>query len=130
MPPHPLLTSWGGGESDALLDLSKITSLHLDADMVVLSACNTGSKAHGRSMRTDDGGEDGQGATARGKVANLIRLGAGDGEALGGVVTSFVEAGTRNVIVSNWEVDSATTQSLMTGLFEQKGIQLGKLTLC
>jgi CHAT domain-containing protein len=113
-----LLTSYGGPGSDALLGLSKITSLRLDADMVVLSACNTGSNAHGRALLqpADATGSGG------GKAVALIRLGAGDGEALGGLVTSFVEAGARNVVVSSWEVDSATTQSLMTGLFDQKGV--------
>jgi CHAT domain-containing protein len=40
-----LVTSWGGPGSDALLDLRKIPSLHLDADLVVLSACNTGANS-------------------------------------------------------------------------------------
>jgi len=33
-----------------------------------------------------------------------------------------VEAGARNVVVSNWEVDSATTARLMIYLFKQRGI--------
>lgn len=112
-----LLTSYGGEGSNALLDLAKITTLHLDADMVVLSACNTGSNAHGKS-RADDPTAPTQ---ARVKAA-ILRLGAGGGEALGGLVTSFVQAGARNVVVSNWEVDSRTTEKLMIALFNRKGV--------
>jgi hypothetical protein len=112
-----LLTSFGGQGSDALLDLNNITALHLDADMVVLSACNTGSNAHGKS-RADDPNAPTQ---ARVKAA-ILRLGAGGGEALGGLVTSFVQAGARNVVVSNWEVDSRTTERLMISLFNHKGV--------
>ena len=112
-----LLTSFGGPGSDALLDLNNITSLRLDADMVVLSACNTGSNTHGHARADDAAGP----AQARVKAA-ILRLGAGGGEALGGLVTSFVQAGARNVVVSNWEVDSRTTERLMITLFSQKGV--------
>jgi len=116
-----LLTSFGGEGSDALLDLNKITTLHLDADMVVLSACNTGSNAHGRPA---EGGKP----IGRSKLAAAPKLGSGGGEALGGLVTSFVQAGARNVVVSNWEVDSATTERLMIALFKQRHIsQAGAL---
>jgi CHAT domain-containing protein len=37
-------------------------------------------------------------------------------------VTSFVQAGARNVIVSNWEVDSGTTERLMTSLFKHRDV--------
>ena len=87
-----LLTSLGDGRSDALLDTVDIPRLRLDADMVVLSACDTG--------RTADG--DG-------------------GEALGGLVSTFVEAGARNLVVSNWEVDTKATEQLMTAMFADKG---------
>ena len=88
-----LLTSLGEGDSDALLDVRKIPDLVLDADMVVLSACDTG--------RTADGGDG--------------------GEALGGLVSTFVEAGARNLVVSNWEVDTKATEQLMTAMFADKG---------
>jgi|GEM_PF-1727888 len=108
-----LLTSFGGEGSDALLDLPKISSLHLDADMVVLSACNTGSNAHGKAQKEGDPSGDKPGANS---------VSAGGGEALGGLVTSFVQAGARNVVVSNWEVDSVTTAKLMITLFQQKQV--------
>jgi len=117
-----LLTSFGGQASDALLGLDKIARLRLDADMVVLSACNTGTNAHSRPADYADAK-----AVGRSKLATP-KLGSGGGEALGGLVTSFVEAGARNVVVSNWEVDSGTTERLMIAMFSQKGIsQAGAL---
>jgi hypothetical protein len=86
-----LLTSLGDSDSDALLDVIKIPNLHLDADMVVLSACDTG-------------------------------VSAGGNETLGGLVTSFVQAGARNLVVSNWHVESKATEQLMSTMFAQKGV--------
>jgi CHAT domain-containing protein len=43
-------------------------------------------------------------------------------------VTAFVQAGARNVVVSGWEVDSATTARLMIAMFNQRRIsQAGAL---
>ncbi len=121
-----LLTSFGGPGSDALLGLDKIARLRLDADMVVLSACNTGTNAHSHPADYADTGSGGA-PVGRSRFATP-KLGNGGGEALGGLVTSFVEAGARNVVVSNWEVDSGTTERLMTAMFNQKGIsQAGAL---
>jgi CHAT domain-containing protein len=89
-----LVTSLGSKPSDdALLGVAEIPSLDLDADIVVLSACDTGKS---------------QGAGA---------------EAVGGLVTTFVEAGARNVVVSNWEVDSEATERLMTAMFGSSNLQ-------
>jgi len=74
---------------DGLLTASEIASLTLDADLVVLSACNTA--ASGSSS-----------------------LGGG---ALEGIADSFFAAGARAVLASHWEVPSAATQKLMTGVF-------------
>jgi CHAT domain-containing protein len=73
---------------DGLLDASEIATLRLDADWVVLSACNTA-------------GPDG-------------RLG---GEALSGLARAFFYAGARALLVSHWEVASLATVELTTGLF-------------
>ena len=120
--PTSLLTSHGGDGSDALLDLGKITTLHLDADMVVLSACNTGSNGHAQTRAPDADAAKAAGSASRTRGAPIPRLGSGGGEALGGLVTSFVQAGARNVIVSNWEVDSGTTERLMTSLFKHRDV--------
>ena len=93
-----LVTSQGGSDSDSLLDASEIPGLQLDADLVVLSACDTGAGL-------DDGG---------------------GGAALGGLVSTFTYAGARNLLVSNWEVDSAATEILMSAVFKSKAATQGE----
>jgi CHAT domain-containing protein len=90
-----LVTSLDPQTGDGLLDVEQIPDLKLDADIVVLSACNTARNKQG-STDVADGAE-----------------------AVGGLVTTFVEAGARNVVVSNWEVDSGATADLMTTMFDQ-----------
>ncbi len=92
-----LVTSLGGPGSESLLDTGAIPDLQLDADLVVLSACNTGA-----------GLED-----------------TGGGAALGGLVSTFTYAGARNLLVSNWEVNSAATEILMSALFKSKAATQG-----
>ncbi len=75
--------------TDGLLTASEIAGLRLNAGLVVLSACNT--------------------AAAGGK-------GFG-GSALEGLADSFFNAGAHAVLASHWEVPSAATTTLMTGLF-------------
>jgi CHAT domain-containing protein len=89
------MTSVGGGDSDGLLDASEILDLKLDADLVVLSACDTG-------------GAGGEAATSGLQ---------GGGEALGGLTRAVIYAGGRSLIVSHWSVDSVATVRLMTGMF-------------
>lgn len=74
---------------DGLLDASEVAQLKLDADWVLLSACNTA-------------GPDG-------------RLG---GESLSGLARAFFYAGARSVLASHWAVDSRATVALTTGAFE------------
>lgn len=82
----PLVTR---GEEDGLLTMEEITALKLNADWVVLSACNTAAAA-------------GEGA-----------------EAVSGLGRAFFYAGARALLVSNWPVHSAATTELMTTLFGQ-----------
>jgi CHAT domain-containing protein len=96
LPQPALVTSLGDGDSDGLLDASEILDLKLDADLVVLSACDTG----------------GAGAES----ADVTGL-QGGGEALGGLTRAVIYAGGRALIVSHWSIDSAATVRLMTGLF-------------
>lgn len=97
LPEPALVTSVGdGAASDGLLPASEILDLKLDADLVVLSACDTG----------------GAGSDA----SDLTGL-QGGGEALGGLTRAVIYAGGRALIVSHWSVDSAATVRLMTGLF-------------
>jgi len=75
-------------EDDGLLTASEIAELKLDADLVVLSACNTASS---------DG-----------------RPGA---PGLSGLAKSFLFAGARSMFVSHWPVVSDSTASLTRSLF-------------
>jgi CHAT domain-containing protein len=95
-----LLTSFGGTGSDGLLTFRDIFDLHLDADVVILSACDTAGKAS--AAATQQAG-----------------LSTGGDVALDGLVRAFVGAGGRLVIASHWPVpdDYNATQRLMTGLF-------------
>jgi CHAT domain-containing protein len=98
--PPALITSVGPGDSDALLDVKEIPELHLEAELVVLSACDTGA-----------GAGDGL---------------AGGGASVGGLVSAFTYAGARNLLVSNWPVDSAATEQLMTTMFKVGGGSQGE----
>ncbi|MBM3547828.1 MAG: CHAT domain-containing protein [Alphaproteobacteria bacterium] len=75
---------------DGLLTMEEILGLKLDADWVVLSACNTAS---------------GQGAGA---------------EAISGLGRAFFYAGTRSLLVSNWPVETSSAQKLTTDLFARQ----------
>jgi CHAT domain-containing protein len=94
-----LLTSFGGTGSDGLLTFREIFDLHLDADLVILSACDTAG-------------------TASAAATQQAGLTGGD-VALDGLVRAFVGAGARLVIASHWPVpdDYNATQRLITGLF-------------
>src|SRR5436309_949463 len=95
-----LLTSFGGEGSDGLLTFKEIFGLHLDADIVILSACDTAGKASAAATLQ-------AGLTSGGDVA------------LDGLVRAFVGAGARLVVASHWPVpdDFNATQRLITGLF-------------
>jgi len=101
-PPRPaLLTSFGDENSDGLLSFAEIFDLQLDADLIILSACNT--------------------ASVGGLVANREAGISGGGDyALDGLVRAFVGAGGRTVVASHWPVpdDYNATQRLIAGLFE------------
>jgi CHAT domain-containing protein/tetratricopeptide (TPR) repeat protein len=72
-------------EDDGYLTASEIAALKLDADWVILSACNTAAG-------------DAQGA-----------------EALSGLARAFIYAQARALLVSHWEVNSDATVKLVTG---------------
>jgi CHAT domain-containing protein len=108
LPPRPecparpaLLTSFGGAGSDGLLTFGEIFDLRIDADIVILSACDTASRSS--AAATQEAG-----------------LGSGGEFALDGLVRAFVGAGGRMVIASHWPVpdDYNATERLISGLFE------------
>lgn len=98
--PSSIVTSQGGPGSDSLLDTNEIPDLTLDADLVVLSACDTGAGATGG-------------------------VNAG-GSAVGGLVSAFNSAGARNVLVSNWEVDTTATETFMSTMFKSGASSQGE----
>lgn len=97
-----LLTSFGGGDSDGLLSFKEIYDLKLNADVVILSACDTA-------------GEASRAATLEAGVTT------GGGSALDGLVRAFIGAGGRTVVASHWPApdDFNATQRLIAGLFQQ-----------
>jgi CHAT domain-containing protein len=96
-----LLTSLDDATGDGLLDTSEIATLKLNAELVVLSACNTGG-----AVRLQDGSQGGIVAS---------------GESLGGLARSFIYAGSRGLLVSHWNADDAATRDLMTEAFNNAG---------
>jgi CHAT domain-containing protein len=73
---------------DGLLTASEVAQLKLNAEWVILSACNTAAESN-------------PGA-----------------EALSGLARAFFYAGARSLVVSHWEVDSDASVKLMTKMFQ------------
>lgn len=79
-----------GENEDGLLTMGEILKLKLNADWVVLSACNTGAA-------------EGAGA-----------------EAVSGLGRAFFYAGTRAILVSMWPVETTSARRLTTELFRSQ----------
>ena len=77
-----------GENEDGLLTMGEILTLKLNADWVVLSACNTGAS-------------EGSGS-----------------EAISGLGRAFFYAGTRSLLVSMWPVETTSAKKLVTGIFQ------------
>jgi CHAT domain-containing protein len=94
-----LVTSFAPEGSDGLLSFREIFDLKLDADVVILSACDTAGSA-----------------TAA--VSREAGIATGGNYALDGLVRAFVGAGARSVVASHWPVpdDYAATKRLVGGL--------------
>lgn len=75
----------GAGE-DGLLTASEVAALRLNADWVLLSACNT---------------------------AGGVATGGDGAEGLSGLARAFFFAGARSLMVSHWPIDDAVTPQLM-----------------
>ena len=84
-----IVLSWEE-EEDGFLTASEVRRLDLNADLVVLSACNTGNGEYFR------------------------------GEGLMGMGRAFMEAGARSVLVSLWPVDSFATKELMVSFYRHR----------
>ena len=96
-----LVTSFGGADSDGLLTFKEIFDLKLDADLVILSACDTAGMATAAATRE-------AGVTTGGNYA------------LDGLVRAFVGAGARTVVASHWPVPDQfdATKRLINGMLD------------
>jgi CHAT domain-containing protein len=77
-------------DGDGLLTMDEILGLRLNADWIVLSACNTAS-GHGAGS-----------------------------DALSGLGRAFFYAGARTLLVSNWPVETTSARELTTDLFRRQ----------
>jgi CHAT domain-containing protein len=75
-------------DNDGLLTVGELYSMQLDADLVTLSACETGL----------------------GKVAN--------GDDVVGLTRGFLFAGSRSIVASLWSVDDRATATLMKAFYD------------
>lgn len=76
-------------EDDGLLTASEVARLKLNADWVILSACNTAASD-----------------------------GTPGGEGFSGLAKSFFYAGAKTLLVSHWPVESSTAKQLTTNMFK------------
>jgi CHAT domain-containing protein len=80
---------------DGFLEVSEISNLDLDSDLVVLSACQTG----------------------RGQLLS--------GEGILGLSRAFLHAGARSVVVSLWNVSDVSTAQLMKSFYRNMAGDMG-----
>jgi len=99
--PAALLTSYGDAGSDMLLSFDEIARLRLDANLVVLSACETASAVGERALRLS--GESQPGAT------------------LEGLVRSFFSANARSVMATYWESSNSGESEMFMESFYSNG---------
>ena len=85
--PPALVTSFGDKESDGLLSFSEIARLRLDANLVVLSACDTASGVKDEQLARRSGQEEA-------------------GSTLEGLVRAFLTANSRAVMATLWPVSA------------------------
>jgi CHAT domain-containing protein len=95
------------GENDGSLTVRELYDLHLQADLITLSACETGL---GKAMSGDD---------------------------LVGLTRGFLYAGSSNIVASLWQVDDEATAELMrdfyvklkSGIDKKEALRLAQLDL-
>lgn len=91
MQPALALSNPAGGPGDGLLTMEEVLGLRLDADWVVLSACNTAA--------ADGGGV----------------------EAVSGLGRAFFYAGTRALLATHWAVETESARLLTSEVFKRQG---------
>jgi len=103
--PALTVTATDSEDSDGLLTASEIRVMNLDAQLIVLSACNTAS---GYLVNAS--------SSIYGARATSGGIGAG-GESLSGLARAFFAAGARSVLATHWPVADEETTALMTRFF-------------
>jgi CHAT domain-containing protein len=87
-----------GDEEDGFLEVSEISDLDLDCELVVLSACQTG----------------------RGQLLS--------GEGIVGLTRAFLYAGARSAVVSLWSVSDISTGQLMKDFYQHMASNLDNVS--
>ena len=90
---EPAIALTPGPKDDGFLTASEISQLKLDADWVILSACNS---AAGQDEKN---------------------------EGLSGLARAFLYAGSRALLVSHWPVETKSAKKLTVGIFKQLRLQ-------
>jgi CHAT domain-containing protein len=96
--PPALVTSFGDASSDGLLSFSEIARLRLDANLVVLSACDTASGVKDEALARRSGQEEA-------------------GSTLEGLVRAFLTANSRAVMATMWPVSAEQEADLFIKAF-------------
>jgi CHAT domain-containing protein len=94
---EPALLTSVGDSGTGLIEASQLFDRQINARIVVLSACDTA--AGGKLDEAETGLADG-------------------GDALSGLARGFIYAGARDVLVTQWKVDSAATSAEMSAFFD------------
>ena len=109
--PALTVTATDAEDSDGLLTATEIRGLNLDAQLIILSACNTASTyLEGVGNAAAQKGRKVEGAAA---ASNIIRESGAGGESLSGLARAFFSAGARTVLATHWPVADEQTTKLM-----------------
>jgi CHAT domain-containing protein len=85
--PPALLTSLADADSNGLLSFAEVARLNLDANLVVLAACDTGAGVRSQALARLSGQEEA-------------------GSSLEGLVRAFLTANSRAVMATHWPVSA------------------------
>lgn len=97
--PPALVTSFGGSGSDAILSYNEVARLRLDANLVVLSACDTAAGTSIGSARATGGNEE-------------------VSASLDGLVRAFMAANARAVLSTYWPIsDAGESEALIADFY-------------
>ena len=96
--PPALVTSFGDSKSDGLLSFSEIAKLRFDANLIVLSACDTASGVKDEALARRSGQEEA-------------------GSTLEGLVRAFLTANARSVMATFWSVSAEKETDLFITTF-------------